>query len=510
MNPANEDIQSRLFRILRRTTFGSVIAAAVGVAVVLALQTSSQREADRAQAAIHAKLLAKEAYACGLQLGQATRNILLNPSDKKAADNHAAAHQELDGILAESKPVLSALGQADLQQALSALAEAMAADYQLQLEIHRLARDRQSAEALTALNGRETPLWRQAKSHLQALSEKTTVLADAAQASALRQRRVATAAFWLLAVVLTAIPWMSGRLFTRAWRPIAALLNGKVSETAEGARQIDIVSSAVADGATRQAASIEETGASLEEMTGMTKRNAQSAEKANELAKQARRAADHCAGDMQAMSTAMEALKASSANIGKIIKTIDEIAFQTNILALNAAVEAARAGEAGMGFAVVAEEVRALAQRSAQAAKETAVMIEGAVSNTATGVELSGKVARTLNEIVTQTREVDELVAQVATASREQTSGSTQISVAVAEIDKITQGNAASAEELSAQAAAMHHAIDELKRLVGADHGEGAPVGNGRASTGSGSPHSSPPAKAARGPARRVTADAVA
>lgn len=476
--PTREDIQSRLFRILKHTTSGAVCAAAIGVAAVLVLQTSSKRETDRAQSAVRAELLVKEAYAYGLQLGQATRNILLNPSDKTAADNHAAAHQQLDLVLEQLKPYVSDLGDAELQQELSALNTSMAADFQLQLEVHRLAREKKTAEALAALNSRETPLWRQAKTHLQSLSDKTAAFAKTCQASALRHRRVATGTFWLLAVVLTAIPWVSGQLITRAWRPLAALLKSKISETAEGASQVTIVSSSVADGASRQAASLEETSASLEEMTSMTKRNAASAETVNELAKQARQSADRCASDMQAMSAAMEALKSSGDNIGKIIKTIDEIAFQTNILALNAAVEAARAGEAGMGFAVVAEEVRALAHRSASAAKEIATMIQGAVTNTATGVELSGKVATALADIVAQTRQVDELASEVATASREQTTGSSQINLAVADIDKITQANAASAQELSAQAAAMRHTIGELQRLAVGEDSTSADTGD--------------------------------
>ena len=232
----------------------------------------------------------------------------------------------------------------------------------------------------------------------------------------------------------------------------------------------------------------------------MTNRNAENANKASELAKQARNAADTGAGDMQAMCTAMTEIKTSSDDIAKIIKTIDEIAFQTNILALNAAVEAARAGEAGMGFAVVAEEVRALAQRSAQAARETADKIEGAITKTAQGVEISEKVAHSLTEIVEKVRQVDQLVAEVSTASREQSQGVAQITTAVAQMDKVVQSNAASAEEsasaaeeLNAQSFALQEAVGELLRLVGsanANHASNASAATHSARSGSGKPAS--------------------
>jgi methyl-accepting chemotaxis protein len=245
-------------------------------------------------------------------------------------------------------------------------------------------------------------------------------------------------------------------------------------QVASAAGQVSSASQTLAEGASEQAASLEETSSSLEEMASMTKRNAENAQKANDLAKQTRTAADKGAGDMQEMSTAMDAIKVSSNDIAKIIKTIDEIAFQTNILALNAAVEAARAGEAGMGFAVVADEVRNLAQRSAQAAKETAGKIEGAIAKTGQGVEISNKVAQALNDIVIKVRQVDELVAEVAGASREQTQGITQINTAVGQMDKVTQSNAANAEEsaaaaeeLNAQAETMKQSVAELLRLVG-------------------------------------------
>jgi len=264
----------------------------------------------------------------------------------------------------------------------------------------------------------------------------------------------------------------------RVLTAVANTLNDGSSQVSAASGQVSSASQSLAEGSSDQASSLEETSSSLEEMASMTKRNSDNTRKANELAKEARSAADKGVGDMQTMATAMDAIKGSSDDIAKIIKTIDEIAFQTNILALNAAVEAARAGEAGMGFAVVADEVRNLAQRCAQAAKETAGKIEGAITRAGQGVEITGKVAAALNEIVAKVRQVDELVTEVAGASQEQTEGITQINTAVAQMDKVTQSNAATAEEsaaaaqeLNAQAEVMRQSVAELLNLVG---GKGA------------------------------------
>ncbi len=260
-------------------------------------------------------------------------------------------------------------------------------------------------------------------------------------------------------------------------KPFAAVIR-QLSDAADAntnsSTLISQNSMVLADGASEQAASLEETSASLEEISSMAKRNSDSAHRANELTRQTRTAADAGTHDVQAMNLAMDAIKASSDGIAKIIKTIDEIAFQTNILALNAAVEAARAGDAGMGFAVVAEEVRALAQRSATAAKETADKIDDSVSKSRHGAEVCAKVAAGLQEIATKSRQVDELVGEIATASSEQTQGIEQVNVAVSQMDKVVQASAARAEEgasvaqeLTAQSATLQQSVHELVQLVG-------------------------------------------
>ena len=269
------------------------------------------------------------------------------------------------------------------------------------------------------------------------------------------------------------IAFFMTRSTTGSLKAIAEQVSSGSEQTAAAASQVNSASQSLAEGASEQAASLEETSSSLEEMASMTQRNAENAKKANELGRQARTAADAGMKDMEEMTAAMHEIKTSSDDIAKIIKTIDEIAFQTNILALNAAVEAARAGEAGMGFAVVAEEVRALAQRSAQAAKETAEKIEGALKRSERGVQISGKVAEALNEIAGKVREVDQLTSEVANASGEQSQGISQLNTAVSQMDKVTQSNAASAEEsasaaeeLNAQAEAMGKVARELVEFI--------------------------------------------
>ena len=267
-------------------------------------------------------------------------------------------------------------------------------------------------------------------------------------------------------VVLISISLVSAGAIARPLRQTASSLSDGATQITGATRQVSAASQSLADGASQQAASIQESSASLQELASMTQQNSEHARRSNELSTQARQAAERGVSDMRTMANAVGAIKSSSDDIAKIIKTIDEIAFQTNILALNAAVEAARAGEAGLGFAVVAEEVRSLARRSADAARETAAKIEGAIGRTAQGVEISTKVASTLDEIVARTREVDELAAKVAAASQDQTRGIAEINGAVGQLDRVTQQNAATAEEISATAAELDARAENMKNSV--------------------------------------------
>ncbi|MFP4054870.1 MAG: methyl-accepting chemotaxis protein [Phycisphaerae bacterium] len=277
-----------------------------------------------------------------------------------------------------------------------------------------------------------------------------------------------------VSVVLAIVIWwvVSSRLAGRIGKVVTALTGG-AEQVASAAQQVSSSSESLASGASEQAAGMQETTASVEEITSMIKQNASNAGEAKGIADEANANAKRGSEAMDRMSTAIGDIKQSSDETAKIIKTIDEIAFQTNLLALNAAVEAARAGEAGKGFAVVAEEVRNLAMRSAEAARNTAGMIETAVKNADNGVNISQEVADALTAIAGGAEKVNGLVAEIAAASGEQAEGIEQINTAIAQVDQVTQSTAASAEEsasaseeLSAQAEELMSMVDNLETIV--------------------------------------------
>jgi len=255
-----------------------------------------------------------------------------------------------------------------------------------------------------------------------------------------------------------------------------------VNRTAMSSAQLSSASRMLATGCSEQGASVTETSSAMEQISAMIRATADNARKAKELANHARTAAQEGMETMGQMTVAMQSIETASLDVAKIVKSIDEIAFQTNILALNAAVEAARAGEAGAGFAVVAEEVRSLAQRSAAAARETAAKIDAALASTQCGSRSCEAVGESLERIVGKVTEADTLAAEIAAAAKEQSQGITHVGVALTQMEKVTQGNAASAEqtssaadELSGQARLLQDAVEHLHALIASTspaHGE--------------------------------------
>ncbi len=304
--------------------------------------------------------------------------------------------------------------------------------------------------------------------------EKVTFQADMQMRATVKNMWKMTAISVGCALTALALLWFMARGITR---PINYAING-LSENAEqvtsASGQISSASQSIAEGASEQAAAIEETSSSLEEMSSMTKQNADNASEADNLMRKAIQVVQQANVSMAELNGSMNEISSASIETSKIIKTIDEIAFQTNLLALNAAVEAARAGEAGAGFAVVADEVRNLAIRAADAAKDTAGLIEGTVKKVTDGTDLVSRTNEAFAEVASSTSKVGELVAEIAAASKEQTQGIEQVNSSVTEMDKVTQSNAANAEEnasaseeMSAQAEQMMAFVGDLAALVG-------------------------------------------
>jgi methyl-accepting chemotaxis protein len=254
-------------------------------------------------------------------------------------------------------------------------------------------------------------------------------------------------------------------------------LGGAADQIARTAQQVASSSQVLAQGASEQAAAVEETSASTAEIDAMVRRTTENSSTTAEMVSASKERFEGSERSLTEMVAAMNAINASSEQIAGIIKVIDQIAFQTNILALNAAVEAARAGESGMGFSVVADEVRSLAKRSADAARETATLIETSIARSRNGLAKVGDVATEIQSISAQTAAIKRLVDEIKVGSQEQSQGVHQVSSAIQQIEKVTQTNAAAAQQTAAAAEEMaiqSKAIQEVFRHFAAMSGTSA------------------------------------
>ncbi|MEI7426257.1 MAG: methyl-accepting chemotaxis protein [Candidatus Moraniibacteriota bacterium] len=266
-----------------------------------------------------------------------------------------------------------------------------------------------------------------------------------------------------LALILGII---SSRSILKPVRRVIDGLSGASEQMASAAYEISATAQSLADGSSSQAAAIEETSSSLEEITEMTKRNANNAGQVDILMGQASQIMNDANGSMHKLTMSMQEISVASMEISKIIKTIDEISFQTNLLALNAAVEAARAGQAGAGFAVVADEVRNLAMRAAEAAKNTSILIAGAVRKIADGTILVSATSGAFKDAVCNTEKISGLISEIAIASSEQAQGIAHVNIAIAEMNKVTQQNAATSEEAAASSEELNAQTEDMRAFV--------------------------------------------
>jgi methyl-accepting chemotaxis protein len=324
-----------------------------------------------------------------------------------------------------------------------------------------------------AVNYLQTVATAQGAKVTQLLSEMLKLNSESAKKRADENNAIATRATWISIVAI-----ISGFIIAVGFGffislSVTGLLNRVIAGLTDGADQVSAAAGQVssssqqlAEGTTEQASSLEETSSSLEEMSSMTKQNADHANQAKAMMAEANQIVEKVNRHMVDMAGAVGEITRSSEETGKIIKTIDEIAFQTNLLALNAAVEAARAGEAGAGFAVVADEVRNLAMRASDAAKNTSNLIENTIKAVRKGNELTNATQEAFKENAAISKKIAQLVDEIATASEEQANGINQVNIAVSEMDKVTQSTAASAEESAAASEELNAQAEQMKVYV--------------------------------------------
>ncbi len=501
-----------------------------------------------------------ELYAQGLQSGQALRNILLDPSNARAFDNYAAAAKAFDQAYAATQQ--NARGT-PFEAGLAQIGAARSAQVTVQDQVHALART-DNAAAAALLNAKETPAWRVLRTALVQQVEDARKAAaaahDATQTQAQRIQWTVGGLALLAMAVAGGLGWAMARTLQRelggdpaeAREALRRVAEGDLGQHDEARRQgipvglmaelarmqdslrrlvaqvrdaslsITHASSEIAQGnhdlsgrTESQASALQQTAASMEQLGSTVRQNSDSAQQANQLALSATQVAEQAGGVVGQVVHTMRDIDASSHKIADIIGVIDGIAFQTNILALNAAVEAARAGEQGRGFAVVAGEVRLLAGRSAEAAKEIKTLISDSVARVEQGSALADKAGTTMTEVVSAIRRVTDIMGEISAASREQSTGVAQVGEAITQMDQATQQNAALVEEMAAAASGLKTQALQLVNTVATfrtgAQGAAAPAPQNASRTAQAMPAARQPAPAPRpAPAPAVRASAKA
>jgi methyl-accepting chemotaxis protein len=419
--------------------------------------------------------------------------IILNKTDEERQMEQKTIGEERQKYLADLKKIEESTSRDDAKgrEIIARVRSHQEAARDVNNKLVELATAHKDGEATEMMNNKSGPAMAKLQASIDELAayqlERTRKQYEASQAA------YASARLWMLIVSAIAALLTAGIavFITRGiTRPLTRVIDGLTDsseQVASASSQVASASQSLAEGTSEQAAALEETSSSLEEMSSMTKQNADNSAQAKALMTEVKKIVtkvnDHVGSTAEAVQEAMQ----TSEQTGKIIKTIDEIAFQTNLLALNAAVEAARAGEAGAGFAVVADEVRNLAMRAAEAAKNTSDLIENTINAVKKSSELTHMTREAFRENVEISGKVGSLVDEITAASEEQAQGIGQIGKAVAEMDKVVQKAAANAqesagasEEMNAQAGEMKQFVSDLRQMVG---GTAAPVGGGNPQT---------------------------